>query len=93
MFLRRLFGSVFIALALLLGQQAAAQHDLKHLNADRHVCDQCFLAAQLSGGVGCDIATIPAVAAGHVDALLPRGGEYLPAPRLHFRSRAPPAFS
>jgi hypothetical protein len=50
---RRLFAALWIALCLLLGQQAAALHDLGHateqLGGDKkpgtpskHVCDECF---------------------------------------------------
>ena len=88
---RRLFAVLFFALALLSGQQAAAQHDLKHAGDSRHQCDQCFLSAQLTGGMDAPIATPPLVAPGHVDALPFAHAVDLPAIRLSYRSRAPPA--
>jgi len=99
--MRRLFGAFFITLALLLGQQAAALHDLSHATEQldpkapapaKHVCDQCFLGAQLSGAMGTHVASLPVVAAGHVAALPQRDSVHVPAVRLSFRSRAPPAF-
>jgi hypothetical protein len=89
---RRLFTVLFFALALLLGQQAAAQHDLKHAGEQRHLCDQCFLAAQVSGGLATHVAAPPPVLAGHVDALPDAHVVHRPAIRLSYRSRAPPAF-
>ena len=97
---RRLFAALWIALALLLGQQAAALHDLAHATeqlgdpskapAGKHTCDQCFLSAQLSGAVGTHVSIPPIVVAAPVDALARRDETVLPAPRLSFRSRAPP---
>jgi len=101
MSMQRLFGAFFLALALLVGQQAAALHDLSHATEQidskapapaKHVCDQCFLGAQLSGAVGSHVASLPFVASGHVEALPQRDTVDLPAARIYFRSRAPPAF-
>jgi hypothetical protein len=85
---RRIASILWLALALLVGQQAAALHDLSHANGQlshKHdskpvspTCDTHFAYVGLSGAVG---STLPSVLA--LDA---------PAPaRLAFRSQAPPA--
>lgn len=100
--LRRLGFALWIALALLVGQQAAALHDLGHATSQLSekggkpaspVCDQCFLGAQLAGAVG---ATPPALL---LAATVDVGPPALPAARViaaaapPFRSRAPPVRS
>ena len=90
--LRRLLAAFWIALALVVGQQAAVRHDLLHASA-HHSCDQCFLSAQLSGAVDATIPALPvvpmplAVSSRIDDRLAPS------APRVPFRSRAPPALA
>ena len=88
-----------LALALLVGQQAAALHDLGHA-ADRiahkgslpfgGTCDECFACAQLAGAVGPSLPAVPPV-------LLPDGAprdvdciSAATAPRFAFLSRGPP---
>jgi len=97
---RRIAAAFWLALALLMGQQAAALHGLAHA-FDRlqqqddslpakHTCDQCFLSAQLSGAVGVDIATPAVVAA---DSQPPAFIDDRVSPArfvLYFHSRAPP---
>jgi hypothetical protein len=96
----RFLAALWIALALLLGQQAAALHDLAHATeqlggplkapAGKHTCDQCFLSAQLSGAVGTHVAIPPVVMATVVAAAF----SFLPALSrtvVSSRSRAPPA--
>ena len=98
---RRLFAALWIALGLLLGQQAAALHDLAHateqLGSDKkpgtpskHVCDECFFSAQLSGAVGSHVAIPPVVLGADATVSLRRDDVELPTPRLQFRSQAPP---
>ena len=97
---RRLFAAFWLALALLVGQQAAALHDLAHATEQigqkkpgspaHHACDQCFLSAQLAGAIGATIATLPAVAAAIVRLDLPFTEAAPGAPRFAFLSRAPP---
>ena len=100
---RRLFAALWIALALLLGQQAAALHDLAHATEQmgekgkaptaptgKHSCDQCFLSAQLSGAMGTHVSAPPEVAVGGIESSARRDDVELPAPRLSFHSRAPP---
>jgi hypothetical protein len=97
---RRIALALWLALALLIGQHAAALHDLGHATErlsqkkDSHripaSCDKCFACAELSGAIGATAATVPVVAAGGpVSAAIPDSS----APcitRLAFRSRAPP---
>ena len=99
--IRRLASILWLALALLVGQQAAALHDLGHAtgklthkqdsNKAPVSCDQCFACAELSGAVGVTVPELPVVA-----ACPPRAAETLspgaafPA-RLAYRSQAPPA--
>jgi hypothetical protein len=98
--IRRLASILWLALALLVGQHAAALHDLGHVtghpthkqdpNKAPGTCDQGVAFAQLSGAVG---ASPP--------LLVPPEGEPVQAARglasvadsplrLAFRSRAPP---
>ena len=97
---RRLFAAFWLALALLVGQQAAALHDLAHATEQigkkspglpgHHACDQCFLSAQLAGAIGATIATLPAIVAG-IERIDLRFTEGAPgAPRFAFLSRGPP---
>ena len=91
--------ALWLALALLVGQQAAALHDLGHATAKfaqekgaptgTSTCDKHFLYAQFAGAVGAfksmPVVTFAAIAnASFVQ-------DFAPAPtRLAFRSRAPP---
>jgi len=101
--LRRFFAAFWIALALVVGQQAAVLHDLSHASEQlaqkgkgkpaHHTCDQCFLSAQLSGAVGATIAELPLVpmplaVASRIDERVVAF-----APRISFRSRAPPTLA
>ena len=97
---RRIAAAFWLTLALLMGQQAVALHGLAHA-VDRlqqqddslpakHVCDQCFLSAQLSGAVGVDIATPSVVTP---DSLQPVSTDDRVSPArfvAYFHSRAPP---
>jgi hypothetical protein len=86
-----------MALAIVAGQQVVALHDLAHAAGHKQestpgkgTCDKCFACAELSGAVG---TSIPPVAlpdtAPHLVASQP-GTAVCAAPRLAFRSRAPP---
>lgn len=99
--IRRLASILWLALALLVGQQAAALHDLGHATGQLShkqdsktppaSCDQCFACAELSGAVGATIPSLPVVVActpRAADPLTP--GVASPA-RLAYRSRAPPS--
>ena len=95
------FASVlWLALALVVGQQAVALHDLGHATGQlgsKHdskpapsKCGQCFACAELSGAVGATPPAVPVVSLG--DSPSPVACDCgSPAPaRLAFRSRAPP---
>jgi hypothetical protein len=97
---RKLGFALWLALALLVGQQAAALHELGHATAEfsqdkgkppgSSKCDKHFLFAQFSGAVG-TVSSVPAVSADEViEALVHQA--FAPAvARLAFHSRAPPA--
>jgi hypothetical protein len=98
---RRIASAFWLALALLLGQHAAALHDLGHASEQlsqkkesRHApasCDKCFAFAELSGALGATAPAVPVVFAG---GDVPFTVLTLGAPsaaRLAYRSRAPPA--
>jgi hypothetical protein len=99
--IRRLASILWLALALLVGQQAAALHDLGHAtgqlthkqdsNKAPLSCDHCFACAELSGAVGASVPELPVVAASTPRAAEPLFlGAASPA-RLAYRSRAPPS--
>ena len=96
---RRFFAAFWIALALLVGQQAAALHDLSHATdllkgkPAHHSCDQCFLSAQLSGAVGATIPELPVVPMAPASSGRVEDRSISSAPRGLFRSRAPPALA
>jgi hypothetical protein len=98
--IHRILFAFLMAFAVVIGQQAVAMHDLAHATGHKQestpgksTCDKCFACAELSSAVG---ASIPAVA-------LPDGAPVLgeqhfgtavcAAPRLAFRSQAPPKLS
>ena len=99
----RSFGfALWLALALLVGQQAAALHQLAHATAEfkqdkgspsaAWKCDKHFLFAQCSAAPGPHNA-VPPVSAGEVVAALVHQA-FAPTPaRFAFQSRAPPAIS
>jgi hypothetical protein len=98
---RRFASALWLALALVAGQQAAALHDLGHATGQltqKHdskpapsKCDQCFACAELSGAVGATPLGLPIVSTGgrSFSFVFERASSC--ATRLAFRSRAPPA--
>ena len=98
--IRRLASILWLALALLVGQQAAALHDLGHAtgqlthkqdsNTSHSTCDQCFACAELSGAVGVTVPVLPVVAACTPLAAEPLTPGVASPARLAYRSRAPP---
>jgi hypothetical protein len=96
---RKLGFALWLALALLVGQQAAALHELGHATSafkqDKGTpsgsakCDKHFLFAQFSGAVGA-FSCVPAVSAGEAIAALVHQAFAPAATRLAFHSRAPP---
>ena len=97
---RKLGFALWLALALLVGQQAAALHELGHATAefaqdkgkpsDSSKCDKHFLFAQFSGAVG-TFSSVPVVSAGEVVAALVYQAFAPAATRFAFNSRAPPS--
>jgi hypothetical protein len=99
---RRIAAAFWLALALLVGQQAAALHDLGHA-AERLAqhqdsktppasCDQCFACAELSSAMGAVPVVLPQVSAGIPVTCFVHDAAIFVAPRLAFRSQAPPTF-
>jgi hypothetical protein len=96
---RKLGFALWLALALLVGQQAAALHELGHATAEfsqdkgkpsgSSKCDKHFLFAQFSGAVG-TFSSVPAVSAGDVVEAFVSQAFAPAATRLAFHSRAPP---
>jgi hypothetical protein len=92
----RVLAALWMAFAILAGQHAVAMHDFTHAAGHKDgapgktTCDKCFACAELSSAVG---ASIPPVALPHA-APLPSTSQCEAAigaaPRLAFRSRAPP---
>lgn len=97
--LRHLGLVLWLALSLVAGQRAVALHDLAHatdaIGADEQgvpaqPCEQHAACAQLSGAVAAHPFVVSLVAATPPLAALPRSRDAAAAPRLSFRSRAPP---
>ncbi|HEX4330878.1 MAG TPA: hypothetical protein VH040_01960 [Usitatibacter sp.] len=99
--LRGLFASLWLALALLVGQQAAQLHDLGHAlkavqgeTQDQHPgsdkCDKCSLYAPFSGAAASFVPILVAVSVAIIAALaisLPAISRTV----VFSRSRAPPS--
>jgi hypothetical protein len=99
--LRKIFPALWLALALLLGQQAAQLHDLGHAiqriqtdSQDQHpgsdTCDKCSLYAPFGGAAATFVATLDLQAAAFVSSF----SAFLPAQSrtvVTSRSRAPPS--
>ena|SRR5438128_4924011 len=99
--LRRFGFALWLALAVVVGQQAAALHDLAHATERfgsqndsapaPQTCDKCFACATLAGGA---TATPPPLPAFDATVEHPQQHGACPAPgaaRFAFLSRAPPA--
>jgi hypothetical protein len=97
---RRIAAAFWLALALFVGQQAAALHDLGHAteriahHQDSKTppasCDQCFACAELASAVGVVPTVLPRVSAGIPVTCFVHDAAIFAAPRLAFRSQAPP---
>jgi hypothetical protein len=98
--LRRIFFSLWMALAVVIGQQAVALHDLSHATGHKQestpgksTCDKCFACAELSSAVGASILAVVLPEAALVIGEQHYDSAACAAPRLAFNSRAPPTFS
>lgn len=103
--LRRLGVALWLAIALLAGQQLVLWHDLGHATeslaradgagdpADKapSKCEQHFTCAQLSGALGTSTFAAAFVAATPPRAAVQRMREAALAPRHAFQPRGPPA--
>lgn len=99
--LRRFGFALWLAIALLAGQHAAALHDLAHVSdkathkqdskTSAAKCGECFACAQLAGGAAGTFATVPPVSCdAPIVAFLEQGAAATPL--LGYFSRAPPQF-
>jgi hypothetical protein len=98
--IRRIAIALWLALALLVGQQAAALHDLGHATEKLShkqdskpastTCDLCFACAELSGAIGTTLPSLPCADGAPVQVAVSLDAGVATAPRLAFRSRAPP---
>jgi hypothetical protein len=97
--LRRLGFALWLALALVAGQQLALLHELGHATeplvhqddgtSTDAKCDQHYALAQFAGAAGAAFA-VPAVDLDVAQFAQPESGA-LPARALAYRSQAPPA--
>jgi HD superfamily phosphodiesterase len=95
---RRLGFALWLALALVAGQQAALLHDLGHASEKLSQkdtkpapakCDKHFAFTQLTGAASASIE-IPPVECSLAEFVAPEAGSRA-APTLAYRSQAPPA--
>ncbi len=89
-----------LALAVVMGQQAAVLHDLGHATGQwshkqdskpaPSKCDECGLAAELSSALGTTAIAVPFVASASPRPVARPDLGVHTATRLAFQSRAPP---
>ena len=97
--LARVLLAFWMALAILAGQHAVAMHDLSHASGHKDgvpgktTCDKCFACAELSSAVGTSIPPVALLDDAPVILCATRDTPVTAAPRLAFRSRAPPVRS
>jgi hypothetical protein len=101
--LRHLGFALWLALALVVGQQGAALHSLAHANESlshkkgtspaQSQCETCSQLAGFAGAMGAHSAATPVVDASPPRALLPRERIAELSNRVAYLSRAPPALS
>ena len=96
--LRRLGFALWLALALVVGQQAALLHDLGHASEKLtqkdskpapSKCDECFACAQLVGGAPVTVATVPPVACG-IELFVTLEHVVVASALLAYQAQAPP---
>ncbi len=96
----RTFGFlIWLALAVVFGQQAALLHGLGHASEKLSQkqdskpvpakCDECFTCAQLAGGAPATAPTVPTVTCG-IDGVTHVQQVAIAAALLAYRSQAPP---
>ena len=99
----RHFGfALWLALAFVVGQEAAALHALSHATqkvTEKHEstpaksqCDACSQLAGFAGAMGAHVSVVPAVIAASPRALFDHDTSIRTAQRFAFLSRAPPTF-
>ncbi len=98
--LRRIFFALWMALAVVVAQQAVVLHDLAHVAGHKQdstpakgTCDKCFACAELSSAVGASIPPVGVQDNAPLAHDVRSDASACSAPRLAFRSRAPPTLS
>ena len=97
---RRLGFALWLALALVVGQQAAALHALGHATEQlshkqdskqpaQSKCGECFVCSQLGAGAATTIPEVAIVECGVATAFAEAASAHA-APILAYRSRGPP---
>ena len=99
--LRHLGFALWLALALVVGQQGAMLHSLVHANESvshkkgsspaKSQCDTCSQFASFAGAVGAHSSATPVVDASPPRALAGHAAAAGVSTRLAYHSRAPPA--
>ena len=98
--LRRLGFALWLALALVVGQQAAALHALGHATESlshkqdqkqpaQSKCGECFVCSQLGAGAATTIPEVPLVECGVATQVASAVGAHA-APILAYLSQGPP---
>jgi len=96
--LRRLGFALWLALALVAGQQVAVLHALGHATETfsqkdpkqaPSKCGECFACSQLSAGAAATVPNVPGVQCGIDTTTVVAKGEQV-APSVPYLSRAPP---
>jgi hypothetical protein len=95
----RIVFALCLGLAVLAGQHAVAMHDFAHAAGHKEgtpgktTCDKCFACAELSSAVGGSVAPITVPGGAPLPSIRECDNAIGAAPRLAFRSRAPPVRS
>ena len=98
--LRRFALALLLGLALVVGQQAAALHDLGHARERLaqqkdsipapHSCDKCFVCSGLVGGAAMSLPPMPCAMAADAAPIAREAREARAVALFAFLTRAPP---
>ena len=96
--IRNVLLALWLAVAVLAGQQAVALHDLAHAASHKEgvpgksTCDKCFACAELSSAVGASIPPAAPTDTAPRSFHPYRDTAISPIPCVAYNSRAPPTF-
>ena len=95
--LRRILFASWLALAIVLGQQAVVLHDIAHATGHKQestpgktACDKCFACAELSGAMAASIIPVAVTDSTHSLPASRGRAAASAATWLAYRSQAPP---